>query len=445
MIHITGPTTTAPVEPVVEELAWEVPKPVLRAKEMRAIMAATWADFAKHGVSHEKNGHKHIHVQRGKSKVLGVAHLDTVRPYSHFWMNDSYVGCPTLDNRLGAWVLIQGLTDMGITLDLLLCDEEERGNSTAQDFVVPEGVEYNWMVSFDRMGMGDCALYQYESPAVKAMLKPFGINGVKGSYSDIDSAGHLGILGFNWGCGMQDYHSDSSYASLFALRTQMERFARFFETHKDIKLPYEQPQWQRFHRTRQLQVQRQAWSGETDGEWGVIPRRSIHQPVSAQVGEVLAAAIDRLNDVADDEDRYDQWQDFISSYNQGRQKARRARDEKEPPTRDEELARELYGNFEEFGLRCHFFEQKHPLIWCKDNEMPKDTAAGWANGCVACARCGRKFPPIKTRWLYCKKHDYCRYCYCTELEQLGFMPKEWYVYATTLPGNRDDAALLGTD
>ena len=97
-----------------------------------------------------------IYIDRG-SPILGVAHLDTVangnlpKPK---WLNgpDGFpiVNSIALDDRLGAWVLLDLLPSLGLTFDVILCDSEERGRSTAESFQPTR--EYNWGFEFDRAG-----------------------------------------------------------------------------------------------------------------------------------------------------------------------------------------------------------------------------------------------------------------------------------------------------
>src|SRR5690606_25634734 len=62
---------------------------------------------------------RHIYIDRG-SNVLGVAHLDSVQTPNHFWINQDYIVCPTIDNRLGAWLMLYGLPSLGVVVDVLL-------------------------------------------------------------------------------------------------------------------------------------------------------------------------------------------------------------------------------------------------------------------------------------------------------------------------------------
>lgn len=179
---------------------------------------------------------RHIYIDRG-SPILGVAHLDSVRSPTHFWLNHRYLSCPTIDNRLGLWVILYGLPLIGITVDVLLTENEEVGASTASDFDPPK--EYNWAFSFDRTGT-DVACYQYLSGNLTELLKPYDLRATHGSYSDVADL-DIGVVGMNFGCGMYNYHSDGAYANLAELDKQMMRFANFYDDHAGLRIPYTPP------------------------------------------------------------------------------------------------------------------------------------------------------------------------------------------------------------
>ncbi len=171
----------------------------------------------------------YYHHDRG-SKVLGVAHLDTViqaKPHKE----GSHIFSPMLDDRLGVWCLLNALPRMGIDLDILLTTGEESCASTADAFYG----EYNWVVEFDRAGM-DVVFYDYEN-CEDWLWAWDGWKWGKGSYSDI-CALNIGVCGANVGIGYYNQHTRYCHANLKDTRTQLEKFESFYWEHRDTKFPF---------------------------------------------------------------------------------------------------------------------------------------------------------------------------------------------------------------
>jgi hypothetical protein len=232
-------------------------------ESIRTVMSAPHSWFESWGELRERRkGEGHIWVDRG-AKVLGVAHLDSVQEFDGLWMNHDYLSAATIDNRLGAWLMLYGLPELGMEFDVLLTDNEEYGMSTAQDYVADK--EYNWMFSFDRSG-DDVVCYQYDDKVFTALLESYDFNVGFGSYSDICELGHLGIKGINVGCGMYNYHSTNAYCDIEELMENVVKFKKFFEDRADTPLPHHG----RKHR----------WLGVYAGEYGHLDatRSSLSYP-----------------------------------------------------------------------------------------------------------------------------------------------------------------------
>lgn len=176
---------------------------------------------------------RHIFIDRG-AKILGVAHTDSVQQYSGFSYDATRLWSSVLDNRLGLYTILFHLPKMGINCDVLLTEHEEGANSTAQEFVPDK--EYNWMFSFDRQG-DDVVMYHYRDEATKNLLTTFGFDVSYGSYSDIADLDVLGVKGFNFGCGMYQYHSANAYCELADLELNLELFKNFYDEVGDTRLP----------------------------------------------------------------------------------------------------------------------------------------------------------------------------------------------------------------
>lgn len=210
---------------------------------MKKICLAKISDFETLGeVSKTPNG-IYIHKSNPKSKVLGIAHLDTVLSLNHFHKvkidKKDIVINAQLDDRLGVYVMLDILPKLGIDFDLLLTEGEELGLSTAMHFNPSK--EYNWMFSFDRHG-DDVVLYQYEDNYINTALKDSKFRIGKGTFSDIAFLEHLGIKGFNIGTGYEGEHSDMCYADISILNQQIARFLDFYRKNKDIHFPHTQTQ-----------------------------------------------------------------------------------------------------------------------------------------------------------------------------------------------------------
>jgi len=184
-----------------------------------------------------------IYADQG-STVLGICHLDTVYPVQetdHFAVYRDEegracgVGSPHLDDRLGAYVLLDLLPALGITLDVLLTTGEECGNSTAEWFDAAEG-RYHWLVEFDRRGT-DAVTYGLESSDWLNALQDAGYQVGRGSYSDLVSLAHLGVCGVNIGVGYHCEHTRYCHADLYDLRSQVRKFVTFFRRHQGTRFP----------------------------------------------------------------------------------------------------------------------------------------------------------------------------------------------------------------
>ena len=206
---------------------------MIDADRLRKVCGMRVEDFAGHGECVPTPEGNYVFCDQGE-RVLGVAHLDTVLPGTHFTSDGDRVFSPALDDRLGVYLLSDLLPLLGVKFDLLLTDGEERGCSTARWFVPPRS--YNWMFSFDRAGI-DVVLHQYDKPANRRLLHQSGFHIGVGSYSDIANLDFLGCAGFNFGCGYHYQHKPNCYADLSETREMVARFVRFWSRHRQRLLP----------------------------------------------------------------------------------------------------------------------------------------------------------------------------------------------------------------
>jgi hypothetical protein len=179
--------------------------------------------------------------QDNGAEILAVAHLDTVMAHSRRTANFAETAAGpvifsgALDDRLGAYTILELLPAMGIKYDLLLTVGEESGQSTAQFFAAEK--EYNWMIEFDRGGT-DVVMYQYDNAHVRELVSKSGARPANGIFSDISYMEHLGIKGFNWGVGYRDYHGPRSHAFLEDYWTMIGHYLKFHDANAETSLPH---------------------------------------------------------------------------------------------------------------------------------------------------------------------------------------------------------------
>jgi hypothetical protein len=185
----------------------------------------------------------YYHYKDNGSSVLAVAHLDTVvRPDRRAPRFSRTRGGPlvvsgALDDRLGAYVILDLLPKLGITCDWLLTVGEEDGMSTAESFT--PGKDYGHVIEFDRGGT-DVVMYQYEDDASCERVEACGAKVGKGSFSDIAYLDHLGVKAFNWGAGYAgDYHSERGYAYLNDTFAMAAKYLLFHEQNAGVTMPHD--------------------------------------------------------------------------------------------------------------------------------------------------------------------------------------------------------------
>jgi hypothetical protein len=183
--------------------------------------------------------------QDNGSDILAVAHLDTVQDDRTCQVIDTAAGLLAvsggLDDRLGVYVILDLLPKLGLTFDILLTTDEERGMTTATEFnedFRDGGKQYNHIIEFDRGGT-DVVMYDYETPEYAAMVEDAGAQVGIGIYSDICELEDLGCAAFNWGVGYEEYHSPKSHAWLNDTFRMVGRYLNFHRLYGMEHLPHE--------------------------------------------------------------------------------------------------------------------------------------------------------------------------------------------------------------
>ena len=185
----------------------------------------------------------YYHFRDNGASVLAVAHLDTVvRPAGRVprfttTKQGPLVVSGALDDRLGAYVILDLLPALGITCDWLLTTGEESCASTAEYFEPAK--DYDHIIEFDRKGT-DVVMYQYEDEQSCLAVEAAGARMGHGSYSDIAYLEHLGAKAFNWGVGYDgNYHSEKGYAFLRDTFGMVAKYLRFSAQNAGQAMPHE--------------------------------------------------------------------------------------------------------------------------------------------------------------------------------------------------------------
>ena len=188
---------------------------------------------------------------------LVVCHADTVEhkgeqghTFSHNEEKNT-VHSIALDDRLGIACMLHAITYKTWMADcaMLVCDEEEVGKSTSQEFAAHEhGLEPNWLVELDRRG-ADAVMYEYETAMFGSFLEQAGFDIGQGSFSDICYLESLGVCGFNIGIGYNREHSDQCYAELDKTKSQLEKLETFYNNMKHLKLTHRSAPYGRYSDT----------------------------------------------------------------------------------------------------------------------------------------------------------------------------------------------------
>jgi len=203
--------------------------------KLRRMCRQSIADFRSIGttVTDTKDGQL-VHIDNN-SDILAVGHLDTVLDNPPK-ISKGTIRCGQLDDRLGVWGLLHGLQRYtNVPFDILLCDGEEVGRSTARHFETNKA--YKWGFELDRAG-NDCVLYQYEGGSMEKSLESDGWDIGNGAFSDISDLSHLGCQFVNFGIAYHDQHTARCHAKLSEVETQLQRVGRYLDKYEGYEMPF---------------------------------------------------------------------------------------------------------------------------------------------------------------------------------------------------------------
>lgn len=201
----------------------------------------------KHFINHirkENYIHKqHIFVDMD-SPILYVVHIDTVQDLlkpRDIFINNSKVYATGLDDRLGCYIAFR-LNLLGLKGDVLMCDHEEIGLSTAKYFETDK--QYNWVCEFDRAGTQVVTYDLSASDVLLDTLEDHGFEIGEGTYTDIkDLCLPNEPCMFNLGIGYKNAHNFDSSVDLLEFVTNINKFEAFYKQYKNIYFPND---WNRF-------------------------------------------------------------------------------------------------------------------------------------------------------------------------------------------------------
>lgn len=175
------------------------------------------------------------------SNILAVAHLDTVQKVNSFGIlklyHETRIYHPKLDDRLGVFIILELLPQLGINVDILLTTDEERGQSTAEAFFPDK--EYNWAVEFDRTG-DDVVTYQYRNPQFIKALETAEFEIGIGTYTDI-AVLDIEASCVNIGVGYKNYHNYDSYFVLHQMLSNLRKFEDFYREYQCQRFAHTSP------------------------------------------------------------------------------------------------------------------------------------------------------------------------------------------------------------
>lgn len=188
-------------------------------------------------------GDQYLYAQtHPDSKVLAVGHCDYVKFHSpRITVNRKKVYAGQLDDRLGVWLITCILPQLilpSCPFDILLTDNEERGNSSAAFFKPPRGKKYNWVFEFDRRGT-DVALYDYACDDLEKLIEHYGLKTTTGSFTDICML-DLNCAAMNVGTGYYNEHTDSCHANFLDTFRNVYKFLALYHDCYDRKIPFNQ-------------------------------------------------------------------------------------------------------------------------------------------------------------------------------------------------------------
>ena len=216
-----------------------------KAKTRQVFQMSTGYGFKLYSAK-GRTGKQTYAFRKGKlpTSPLIVCHADTVvkggdgpHDFSYDPLTHKAVSI-ALDDRLGIACMFYGIKNKSFLRDcaMLICDDEEIGNSSAQVFT--QDIAPNFLVELDRRGT-DVVCYQYDSALLRSLIESVGFRVGNGSFSDICYLENFGVVGFNVGVGYHREHSTECHAVLTDTDSQLTKLGLFFDRFSGTRLAYD--------------------------------------------------------------------------------------------------------------------------------------------------------------------------------------------------------------
>lgn len=172
-------------------------------------------------------------LQRPGSKILAVAHIDYHCSGRVHKASPETVVSSALDDRLGVYMAMEALPEIGVRCDVLLTDDEESAMSTMQGLGMAFLRRYNWIIQLDYPGEG-VSMHGYTGmrDAVQEVFGP----APPVSFTDISFVkDYSPISAFNAPTGYVQQHTEGCHVSMPVFARCLERIKAFYDVHKDTK------------------------------------------------------------------------------------------------------------------------------------------------------------------------------------------------------------------
>lgn len=184
-------------------------------------------------------------ISEKPAKHLLVAHLDAVTDLDNkTYIKKDVLMNKGLDDRLGLYTCLY-LQAKYQCFDILLTDNEETGQSTAQHFSCPD---YNFIIEFDKAGIEEFVMYDTSDDLGEAIIESTGYIEGFGSYSDIADIS-TDTASVNWCICYREYHTKNSHVLISEYMQSISDFELFFSENKDNRFYKNEDDWNDYHET----------------------------------------------------------------------------------------------------------------------------------------------------------------------------------------------------
>lgn len=185
---------------------------------------------------------------QGKMPVLLVAHLDTVHkqlPQTIYYDETmQIISSPEGiggDDRCGVYMVLE--TIKRYNCSVLFCEDEEIGMVGAGKFIKSErakGLEWNYIIEFDRRGSNDAVFYDCDNPEFEEFITKEFFTSAYGSFSDISTlAPFFKCAAVNLSCGYYKAHTTDEYVVFPEMVESLNAACRILErTTEEDKFEY---------------------------------------------------------------------------------------------------------------------------------------------------------------------------------------------------------------